>query len=63
MKKVHLKKCIYDKIKQNFSKEIYLDLAKNAAYRYRTNRLRISAHDLEIERGHCKNIPRNEQYC
>ena len=50
----------YDKIKPNFSKETYLDLVKNAAYRYRTTRLRISAHDLKIEKGRYKKIPRNK---
>ena len=53
----------YDKIKPNFCKENYLDSVKNAAFRYRTTRLRISAHDLEIETGRYKAIPRNERHC
>ena len=53
----------YNHIKNNFSKEPYLDLVSNAANRYKTTRLRISAHDLEIERGRYRNIPREERIC
>ena len=53
----------YDSVKSNFIKEPYLDYVKNASFRYRTTRLRISAHDLEIETGRYKNIPRENRSC
>ena len=53
----------YDKIKNSFVKENYLDLVTNAKFRYTTTRLRISAHDLEIEQGRYKAIPREERIC
>ena len=53
----------YNKIKHSFKKEEYLDLVTNASYRYRTTKLRISAHDLEIEHGRYKNIPREDRIC
>ncbi|NRB81925.1 MAG: reverse transcriptase family protein [Saccharospirillaceae bacterium] len=57
------KLAFYHAIKQNFQKEPYLDNIKNASNRYRTTRLRISAHDLEIEHGRYKGIPREERIC
>ena len=53
----------YNKIKLNFEKEPYLDFVKNAKSRYCTTRLRISAHNLEIEYGRYKNIPREKRKC
>ena len=53
----------YHKIKVNFCKEQYLDYVKNARNRHRTTRLRISAHDLEIETGRYKGIHRSERTC
>ena len=53
----------YGTIKTHFEKEQYLDLVTNASYRFRTSRLRISAHDLEIEYGRYKNIPREQRIC
>ena len=53
----------YDTIKTTFEKEQYLDLVTNASYRFRTSRLRISAHDLEIEHGRYKDIPRDQRLC
>ena len=44
-------------------KEPYLDFVKNAKSRACTTRLRISAHNLEIEYGRYKNIPRDERKC
>ena len=73
--KDHFKKCweldkatspkltFYHSIKKKFEKEPYLDVVKNASNRFRITRLRISAHDLEIERGRYKNIPRAERFC
>ena len=46
-----------------FAKETYLDIVKNAGHRYRSTRLRISAHDLEIERGRYSNIAREDRIC
>ena len=57
------KLAFYHTIKQNFQKEPYLDTTANSSNRYRTTRLRISAHDLEIESGRYKNIPRNNRIC
>ncbi|NRB82002.1 MAG: reverse transcriptase family protein [Saccharospirillaceae bacterium] len=57
------KLAFYHLIKQNFQKEPYLDNIKNVSNRYRTTRLRISAHDFEIESGRYKNIPRAERLC
>ena len=57
------KLAFYHAIKQNFQKEPYLDNIKNASNRYRTTRLRISAHDFEIESGRYKGIPRDERIC
>ena len=53
----------YDKIKQTFGKELYLDHVANPASRYATTKIRISAHDLEIETGRYKNIPRDKRTC
>ena len=53
----------YNNIKLHFEKEPYLDLVKNAKSRYCTTRLRISAHNLEIEYGRYKNIPREQRKC
>ena len=53
----------YDKIKNSFCKEQYLDYVKKATNRYKTTQLRISAHDLEIEAGRYKDIPRDNRFC
>ena len=53
----------YYKIKLGYKKEPYLDFVKNAKSRYCTTRLRISAHNLEIEYGRYKNIPREQRKC
>ena len=52
----------YDKIKHSFVKENYLDLVTNAKSRYATTRLRISAHDLEIEQGRYKKSSEKNAY-
>ena len=53
----------YSKIKCKFNKEPYLKYVNNAKYRYRMCRLRLSAHDLEIEIGRYKNIAREKRIC
>ena len=53
----------YHSIKTNLHKEPYLDEIKNPVNRYRTTRLRISAHDLEIETGRYTNTPRENRTC
>lgn len=46
-----------------FARESYLDTVKCFARRYSTTKFRISAHDLEIEKGRYKNIPREQRVC
>ena len=53
----------YADIKKDFKEEPYLKFINNAANKYRTTRLRISAHDLEIETGRYKNVSRNDRCC
>ena len=53
----------YDSYKKSFVKEPYLDLVTNPAYKFRTTRLRISAHDLHIESGRYTKTPREERTC
>ena len=53
----------YNNIKHSFQKEQYLDLVKNASFRYRTTQLRISAHDLEIEKGRYTKTARDLRTC
>ena len=53
----------YHSTKSIFEKEPYLDVINNAASRYRITRLRISAHDLEIETGRYSNTPRENRVC
>ena len=49
--------------KQKFAREAYLNDTKGFSRRYNTTQLRISAHDLEIERGRYANVPRDERIC
>ena len=53
----------YSSFKQSFVKEPYLDLVTNPAFRFRTTRLRISSHDLDVETGRYKNLPRDQRNC
>ena len=53
----------YHSIKSVFKKEPYLDQCMGFSRRYCTTQLRISAHDLQIERGRYVNMPRNERIC
>ena len=53
----------YSTIKSDFAKEPYLDIIKTYADRVSLTRLRISAHNLEIEIGRRSNIPRTARIC
>ena len=53
----------YSKIKSEFKEEPYLTFVNNATNKYRMCRLRISAHDLEIETGRYKQIARDKRIC
>ena len=53
----------YNSLKGSFSKESYLDTLTIAHDRYYLTRLKISAHDLKIERGRYNNIERNKRFC
>ena len=52
----------YSSIKHSFNREGYLDLTNKDA-RFNLTRLRISAHNLEIERGRYSNLARDERLC
>ena len=52
----------YHSIKSTFGLEPYL-ACKNSKNRYCTTQLRISAHDLQIERGRYVNLPREKRTC
>ena len=53
----------YCTIKSNFEKEPYLDIVKKYNDRTSLTRLRISAHNLEVELGRRTRIPRTERIC
>ena len=53
----------YHEHKSKFAREVYLDETKGFSRRYSTTKLRISAHDLEIERGRYSKIPRETRTC
>ena len=53
----------YHSCKSSFGREPYLDISKGFNRRYSTTKLRISAHDLQIETGRYKNIPRASRFC
>lgn len=53
----------YKLFKSNFSLEKYIILVKNSSHRKSLTRLRISAHDLEIERGRYKGKTPAERLC
>ena len=52
----------YYKFKPTFKKEIYLNVIRNRDVRKSLTRFRISAHDLEIEKGRYKNIKSDKEY-
>ena len=49
--------------KTKFAREAYIDAIKGFSRRYNTTKLRISSHDLEIERGRYTNTPRELRIC
>ena len=53
----------YCTIKSNFEKEPYLDIVKTYSDRTSMTRLRISAHNLEVEMGRRTKIPRTDRIC
>ena len=53
----------YHSIKHTFNREPYLYLCKGFSRRYSTTKLRISAHDLHIEKGRYSNTPREQRIC
>ena len=53
----------YNSCKLKFGRESYLDVTKGFTRRINTTKLRISAHDLEIERGRYKNLPKENRIC
>ena len=53
----------YHEHKNKFGREVYLDVVKSFSRRYSTTNLRISSHNLEIERGRYCKIPRESRFC
>ena len=62
-KSVSSKLSFYDSVKQKLARETYLDSSKGFPHRYSTTKLRISAHDLEIEIGRYSNTSREDRKC
>ena len=54
---------IFSKIKDDFTCSDYLNNILNKKLRGLLTKLRISAHDLNVERGRYVNIPREERLC
>ena len=53
----------YHSIKSAFSTEPYLQLCKGFSRRASATKLRISAHELQIETGRYINLPREQRIC
>jgi hypothetical protein len=53
----------YNAIVKDYKLEPYLESTKNTKHRLALAKLRISAHDLEIEKGRYKNIISTERLC
>ena len=53
----------YNRVKDTFCKEQYLDYVNNYYDRANLTKLRISAHELHIETGRHKNIAREDRHC
>jgi exonuclease III len=62
-KSISPKLSYYHSIKKRFARESYLDLAQKFPHRYSTTKLRISSHDLEIEKGRYQNVSRDQRIC
>ena len=54
---------LYKDFKLNFSHESYLDIIKIRNYKHALAQIRTGHHSLEIEKGRCINIPRNQRLC
>ena len=53
----------YHSLKNKFAREMYIDCVKGFSRRYNTTKLRISSHDLEIERGRYDDTPKELRVC
>ena len=53
----------YNTHKIKFARETYIDEVKGFSRRYNTTKLRISAHELEIERGRYTDTPKESRIC
>jgi hypothetical protein len=53
----------YSIVKENVNYEVYLNVLKNSEHRKLITRFRISAHDLNIERGRYKGLALAERKC
>lgn len=62
-KSISSKLSFYHLIKTDFNREVYLQDITNSVTRHRLTKLRISAHDLAIEKGRYKNVPRDDRVC
>ena len=54
---------LYRKLKSDIKLEKYLKIERNFKNRQLLTKFRLSDHNLEIELGRCKNIPRNQRHC
>ena len=62
-KSISTKLTFYHLHKLKFARETYIDNIKGFSRRYSTTKLRISSHDLEIERGRYTNTPKESRIC
>lgn len=53
----------YDTIVKEYQLEPYLLSTNNRKHRQAMSKLRISAHDLDVERGRYRNVPREQRLC
>ena len=53
----------YSRIKHSFELEPYLDIIKERKYKIASSKVCLSSHNLEIEKGRYRNIPRLERKC
>ena len=54
---------LYSKLKSDIKLEDYLKSERNFKIRQLLTKFRLSDHNLEIELGRYKNIPRNQRHC
>ena len=62
-KSISPKLTFYNYCKHKFGRETYLDTTKGFSRRYNTTKIRISAHDLEIESGRYNKTSREMRIC